>query len=61
MMPDDRSGTKSDDAAGLLQAPAKVDIVASLVILRIKAADLFEGPTTKGHVTAWNVFGDRVS
>ena len=61
MVPDDRGGTKSDDAAGLLQAPAKIDIVARFMIFRVKATDLFEGPTIKCHVTAGNVFGDRVS
>src|SRR5205823_4411680 len=60
MVPDNRSGTESDDAARLLQAPAKIDIVSGFMIFGIETAALFEGPAIKGHVTAGNVFGDRV-
>src|SRR6266513_1712782 len=56
MMPDNRGGTKGDDEARLLQAPAKIDIVAGFMILGIETADLFEGPAIKRHVTAGNVF-----
>ena len=60
MMPDNGGGTESDDATGLLQAPAKIDIVAGLVIFGIEAADVFERPSVERHVTTGNVFGDRV-
>src|SRR5205823_4085846 len=60
MMPDDGRRTKRDDAAGLLQTPAKIDIVAGGVIFRIESANLFESPAIKRHVTAWNVLGDCV-
>src|SRR6266516_83272 len=61
MMPNNRGGTESDDTARLLQAPAKIDIVARFMILGIKTADLFEGPAIKRHVTAWNVLGHSIS
>ena len=57
MMPDNRGGTESDDATGLLQTPAKINIVARFMIFGIKTADLVEGPAVKRHVTARNVFG----
>ena len=59
-MPDDRGRTEGDHVAGLLQAPAKIDVVAGLVIFEIEAADVFEGPAIEGHVTAGNVLGDGV-
>src|SRR5713101_536427 len=40
MVPNNRSGTESDDAARLLQAPAKIDVVAGFVILGVETADL---------------------
>src|SRR6266481_5452524 len=60
MMPNNRGRTESDNAARLLQAPAKVDIVASLVIFRIKTADLFEGPAIKRHVTTRDMLGHGI-
>src|SRR5712691_2949072 len=60
MMPNNRGGTESDDAACLLQAPAKINIVARFTIFGIKTADLFERPAIKRHVTTWNMFGDRI-
>ena len=60
MMPDNRGGTKGNDEAGLLQAPAKIDIVPGSMILGVEAADLFEGPTVKRHVTTGNVLGHGV-
>ena len=60
MVPDDRGRAESDDAAGLLQAPAKIDIVAGLVIFGIEAADILKCPPVKCHVTARDVFGNRV-
>ena len=59
-MPDDRGRTKRDDAARLLQSPAKIDIVAGRVIFGIEAADLLKGPAIKRHITTRNVFGDCV-
>ncbi len=60
MMPHDGGRVESNDAPGLLQAPAKIDIVASGVILDIEAADLFKGPPVEGHVTPGNVLCDGV-
>ena len=60
MMPDDRGRTESDDVAFLLQAPAKIDVVACLAILGIEAADAIECPAIKGHVTPGNVLGHRI-
>ena len=60
MMPNNRGRTESDNAARLLQAPAKIDIVASLVIFRIKTADLFEGPSIKRHVTTRDMLGHGI-
>src|SRR5712664_37694 len=60
MMPDNRGWTKSDDAAGLLQAPAKIDIVARFMILGIETPDLLECPAIKRHVTPGNVLGHSV-
>ena len=60
MMPDDGSRAECDHAAGLLQTPAKIDVVTRLVILRIEPADIFESPPLKRHVTTRNVFGDGV-
>ena len=59
-MPDDRGRTKGDDVAFLLQAPAKIDVVARLAILDIETADRVERPAIEGHVTTWNVLRDRV-
>ena len=60
IMPDNCSWTKSDDPAGLLNSPAKIDIVPSLVVLGIETAYAFVCPAIKGHVTAWDVLGDCV-
>ncbi len=60
MMPHDGSRVESNDTPGLLQPPAKIDIVASRVILDIEAADLFKCPPVDGHVTAGNVLRDGV-
>src|SRR5437764_3045709 len=60
MVPDDGRGTKRDDAAALLQTPAEINVIASGVIFRIKAAEIFKSPAPKCHVTARDVFGDRV-
>ena len=59
-MPNNRGRTKRDDATALLQTPAKIDIVAGLVIFGIEAADIFERPAVKRHVTSRNVLGDNV-
>src|SRR5438552_7119800 len=60
MMPNNRGRTESDDAAGLLQAPAKIDIVAGLMIFGIETANLLERPTVKGHVTTRNMLGHGI-
>src|SRR5678815_1230002 len=60
MMPDDRGWTKCDDMAFLLQAPAKIDVVAGLAIFDIETANRVERPAIEGHVTTWNVLRYRV-
>ena len=59
-MPDDRGGTEGDGVSRLLNAPAKIDVVASLMILGIETADAFERPAIPRHVTTGNMFRDRV-
>src|SRR6476620_2109566 len=61
MMPDDRGWTESDDVALLLEAPAKIDVVACLAIFDVEAADGIEGPRIKGHVTSRNVRGNSMA
>ena len=61
VVPDDCSWTECNDPSGLLDSPAKIDIIAGLAIFRIEAARGFKRPTVKRHVTAGNVFGDCVS
>ena len=60
VMPDDRGRVERDDATGLLQAPAKIDIVTGLVILGIETADIFKRPAVEGHVAARNVLCNHV-
>src|SRR5207245_5573436 len=60
VMPDDRGWVERDDATGLLQAPAKIDIVTGLVILGIETADIFKRPAVEGHVAARNVLCNHV-
>ena len=42
MVPDDGRGTERDDAAALLETPAEINVIASGVIFRIEAADIFK-------------------
>src|SRR4051812_33215148 len=60
MVPDDRGGTERDLAAGLLDPPAKINVIASLVIFRIESADVLKRPAIPRHVTTGNVLGDSV-
>ena len=60
MMPHDRGRAKSDHASSLLQAPAKIHVISGFVIFRIEAAEIFEGPAPKTHVTPRDMFGDGV-
>src|SRR5215510_73392 len=61
VVPDDCSRTECNDPASLLDSPAKIDVIASLVIFRIETPCAFKRPPVKSHVTAGNVFGDYVS
>jgi len=47
MMPDNRGGTKSDDEARLLQAPAKIDVISGFAAH--EAADRFQRCATIGR------------
>src|ERR1700730_3497031 len=60
MMPYDGGRAESDDATSLLKSPAKIDIVAGLVIFDIEPTDVLKGPSVEGHVTAGNVLRDCV-
>src|SRR5205085_6994242 len=60
VMPDDGRGTEGDLVSGLLDAPAKIDVVAGLVILGIEAADTFKDPAIPRHVAAGDVLGHGV-
>src|SRR5205085_2632983 len=60
MMPDDRRGTEGNGVTRLLDSPAKIDVVAGLMIFGIEPADVFKGPAIPRHVTTRNVFRDRV-
>ena len=60
MMPHDRGRAESNDATSLLKSPAKIDIVAGLVVLGIEAADVFKCSPIERHVTTGNVLGDYV-
>ena len=59
-MPNDGGRTESNYAAGLLESPAKINIVTGFVLFRVEAADIFKGPSIKRHVTARDVLGDCV-
>src|SRR5262245_8337689 len=50
VVPDNSRRTKADDLALLLQTPAKIHIIASLAVLRIKSTDFLERPLVKSHV-----------
>src|SRR5216110_3185464 len=50
------SRAESNDATSLLKSPAKIDIVAGLVVLGIEAANVFKCPPIERHVTTGNVF-----
>src|ERR1700730_5460127 len=60
MMPYDGGWAESDDATSLLKSPAKIDIVAGLVIFGIEPADVLKGPSVEGHVTPGNMLRDCV-
>ena len=60
IVPDDRGRAKPDHAAGLLEPPAKIDIVAGRMIFGVEAADIFKRPSVERHVTTGNVFRDGV-
>src|SRR5438876_7771147 len=61
VVPNNRSWAEGDDPASLLDSPAEIDVIPGLVIFGIEAACAFKCPPVKSHVTAGNVFGDRVS
>src|SRR5437667_9768872 len=59
-MPDDCRRTKRNDPAGLLDPPAKIDVVTGFMVLGIETADAFKSPSIKGHVTAGNMLCDCI-
>ena len=56
-MQDDRAGAEAECPAGLLQAPADVDVVAGDPELLVEAADRLQGRLAEGHVAAGDVLG----
>src|SRR4030095_7205559 len=60
MVPHDRRRTERNHTTGLLEPPAKIDVIPGLAIFRIEAADALKRPPLERHVTTWNVFGNRV-
>ena len=60
VVPDDGRRTKADDLALLLQTPAEIHIIASLVVFRIKSTDFFESPFVEGHIAAGNVLRNDI-
>src|SRR3984893_1576377 len=60
MMPYDGGWAESDDATSLLKSPAKIDIVAGVLIFGIDPVDVLKGPSVEGHVTPGNMLRDCV-
>src|SRR4029453_5035568 len=60
MVPDDRGGAERNHITGLLEPPAKIDVISRLMIFRIETADALKRPSMKRHVTARNVFGNGI-
>src|SRR5581483_937609 len=59
-MPDDCGWTEGNNPAGLLDSPAKVNIVPCLTIFDIESPHGFECPTIKRHVAARNVLSHNI-
>src|SRR5204863_6922886 len=60
IMPNERCRTKSDLESCLLDPPAKIDVVPSLVILSIESTNVLKRPAIPGHIATRNVFGHGV-
>src|SRR4029453_16001618 len=60
MVPDDRGGAERNHITGLLEPPAKIDVISRLMIFRIETADALKRPSMKRHVTSRNVFGNGI-
>ena len=59
-MPHDRGWTESNNPAGLLNSPAKIDVIPCFAVFGIKAAHAFKRPAIERHVTTGNVLGDHI-
>ena len=59
-MPDDCGWTESNDPSGLLDTPAKIDVIPGFAVFGIEAAQAFKRPAIKRHVTAGDVLGDCI-
>ena len=59
-MPNDCGWIESDYPAGLLNTPAKIDIVSSLAVFGIEATHGVERPAIKRHVTTGYMLGDCI-
>src|SRR5579859_76920 len=56
-MPDEPRGAEAKFITGLLQAPAKVDVIARLTENRIEVSNLFQGAFEESHVATGDMFG----
>src|SRR5213593_1657310 len=56
MVPDHRSRTETQLSTGILQAPADIPVVTGDSELRVKPTDRPKLVSSKGHITAGNVF-----
>jgi hypothetical protein len=60
MMPHDRGWAEGNHATGLLEPPAKIDIVTGFPVFGIETTDVFKCPPIKRHITTGNVLGDCI-
>src|SRR6185312_9813357 len=60
-MPDNGRRAEADRVAGILEAPADVDIVAGGAVERVETAETEQDVAAKGHVAAGDMLGDVVA
>ena len=60
-MPDDRRRAEPDRVAGVLKAPADVDVITSRAVDRVKAAERQQRVAAERHIAAGNVLGNLVA
>src|SRR5258708_26633458 len=60
-VPDDGGRAEADGVAGILEAPADVDVVAGRAIERIEAAEAEQHVALECHVAAGDMLGNVVA